>query len=96
MPLQYSIIVLCENKRLLHDIFHIGPGISPRLPYQARQRSWRADMSANQFLYLLTMYVYDVYPAMPKSPKQLPNCMKRAETILVLIVFNGVRLCLRS
>jgi len=37
------------------------------------------------------MYVYDVYPAMPKSPKQLPNCMKRAETILVLIVFNGVR-----
>ena len=31
-------------KRLLHDIFHIGPGISPRLPYQARQRSWRADM----------------------------------------------------
>ena len=26
-------------KRLLHDIFHIGPGISPRLPYQARQRS---------------------------------------------------------
>jgi hypothetical protein len=31
-------------KRLLHDIFHICPGISPRLPYQARQRSWRADM----------------------------------------------------
>ena len=31
-------------KRLLHDIFHIGPDISPRLPYQARQRSWRADM----------------------------------------------------
>ena len=33
-----------NNKRSLHDIFHIGPGISPRLPYQARQRSWRADM----------------------------------------------------
>ena len=33
-----------NNKRLLHDIFHIGPGINPRLPYQARQRSWRADM----------------------------------------------------
>jgi hypothetical protein len=32
------------NKRLLHDIFHIDPGNSPRLPYQARQRSWRADM----------------------------------------------------
>ena len=24
--------------------FHIGPGISPRLLYQARKRSWRADM----------------------------------------------------
>ena len=23
------------NKRLLHDVFHIGPGISLRLPYQA-------------------------------------------------------------
>jgi hypothetical protein len=23
-----------------HDIFHIGPGISPRLPYQARQLIW--------------------------------------------------------
>jgi hypothetical protein len=34
---------ICDNKRLLHDIFHIGPGISPRLPYQARQWSWRVD-----------------------------------------------------
>jgi hypothetical protein len=33
-----------NNKRLLHDIFHIDPGISLRLPYQARQRSWRDDM----------------------------------------------------
>jgi hypothetical protein len=40
---QYCFSVL-HNKRLLHDIFHIGPGISPRLPYQARQRSWRDDM----------------------------------------------------
>ena len=37
------IFVLNKSKRLLHDIFHIGPGISPRLKYQARQRSWRAD-----------------------------------------------------
>ena len=33
-----------QIKRLLHDIFHIGPAISLRLPYQARQRSWRTDM----------------------------------------------------
>ena len=25
-----------------------------------------------------------------KSPKQLPNCLKRAETSIVIIVFNGV------
>jgi len=31
-------------KRLLHDIVHIVPGISPRLLYQARQRNWRSDM----------------------------------------------------
>ena len=31
-------------KRLLYDIFYIGPGMSPRLPYEARQRRWRADM----------------------------------------------------
>ena len=24
--------------------FHIGPGIRLRLPYQARQRGWSADM----------------------------------------------------
>jgi len=36
------------------------------------------------------MYVYCVYPAMSKSPKQLPNCLKRAEISIVLIVFNGV------
>jgi hypothetical protein len=41
-------------------------------------------------LYLTTMYVYCVYPAISKSPKQLPNCLKIAETRVVLIVFNGV------
>jgi hypothetical protein len=38
------LLAINNIKRLIHDIFHIGPGISPRLPYQARQRSWRADM----------------------------------------------------
>jgi hypothetical protein len=37
------VCLLVCIKRLLHDIFHIGPGISPRLPYEARQRSWRAE-----------------------------------------------------
>jgi hypothetical protein len=36
------------------------------------------------------MYVYCVYPAILKGPKQLPNCLKKAETSIVLIVFNGV------
>ena len=36
------------------------------------------------------MYIYCVCPAISKSPKQLPNCLKIAETSVVLIVFNGV------
>jgi hypothetical protein len=46
---QYCVLpyIFFNIKRLLHDIFHIGPGISPRLPYQARQQSWRADISSN-------------------------------------------------
>ena len=32
------------------------------------------------------MYVYCIYSALSKSPKQLQNCLKIAETIIVLIV----------
>ena len=39
-----KIWISVHTKRLLHDIFHIGPGISLRLPYQAWQWNWRADM----------------------------------------------------
>ena len=38
----------------------------------------------------MTMYVYCVYPAISKGPKQLPNCLKIAETSVVLSVFKGV------
>jgi hypothetical protein len=33
------------------------------------------------------MYVYCLYPA--KSQKQFQHCLKRAETIDILIAFNG-------
>ena len=36
------------------------------------------------------MYVYCVYPAIRKGPKQLPNCLKIVETNVVLNVFKGV------
>ena len=36
------------------------------------------------------MYVYCVYPAMIKNPKQQLNYLKMAETSVILIVFNGV------
>ena len=32
------------------------------------------------------MYIYCVYPAITKNPKQLPNCLKIAETNVILIV----------
>jgi hypothetical protein len=36
------------------------------------------------------MYFYSVYPAISKGPKQLLNCLKIAETSVVLNVFKGV------
>ena len=36
------------------------------------------------------MYVYCVYPAISKGPKQLPNCLKLTETSVFLNVFKGV------
>jgi len=36
------------------------------------------------------MYIYCIYPAMSKNPKQPPNCLQRAEVIVVLIVFGSV------
>ena len=41
-------------------------------------------------VYLTTMYVYCVNPAISKSPKQRPNYLRIAETSVVLIVFIGV------
>ena len=43
-------------------------------------------------LYSSTMYVYCVYSTMSKSPiiKQVPNCLKRVERGVVLMVFGGV------
>ena len=34
--------------------------------------------------------LYCVYPAISKSPKQLPNCLKIHETSVVLMDFIGV------
>jgi len=47
--------------------------------------------SANEF-YIFWQCTYCSYPAMSKSPKQLPNCLKWAETSVILINFN-VDLC---
>jgi len=41
-------------------------------------------------LKLVKKYVYCVYPAISKSPKQPPNCLKIAETSVVLVIFIGV------
>ena len=38
-------------------------------------------------LYFPTVCVYCVYPAMPKIQNQLSNCLIKAETVVVLIVF---------
>ena len=40
--------------------------------------------------YFPTIYVYCIYRVISKAPKQLSNCLKRAETSVVLIVFYCV------
>ena len=55
------------NKRLLHDIFHIDPGVSPRLPYQARHRSWRAYMGQGLIpgtIWKLSCHNHDFFQAL--------------------------------
>ena len=41
-------------------------------------------------LYLSTLYVNCVYPAISKNSKHLPSCLKIIKTSVVLIIFNGV------
>ena len=40
--------------------------------------------------YFPTVCAYCVYPAMPKIQNQLSNCLIKAETVVVLIVFGDV------
>ena len=47
-------------------------------------------MSENIKCICTTMYVFCIYPAMSKSPNHLPNCLKSAETSVVLIVCYGI------
>jgi hypothetical protein len=41
-------------------------------------------------IYFPTTYVYCIYRDMSKAPRKLSNCLKRAETSVVLIVFDCV------
>ena len=41
-------------------------------------------------IYFPTIYIYCIYRIMSKAPKQLSNCLKRAETSVVLIVLDCV------
>ena len=41
-------------------------------------------------IYFPTMYVYCIYRVISKAAKKLSNCLKRAETSVVLIVFDCV------
>jgi hypothetical protein len=41
-------------------------------------------------IYFPSIYVYCIYRGTSKAPKQLSNCLKRAETSVVLFVFDCV------
>jgi hypothetical protein len=51
---------------------------------------WRAVSQRAQInLIFPTIYVYCIYPAMWKRQKQLQNLLKRAEIVVILIVFKS-------
>jgi hypothetical protein len=96
-------------KRLLHVfIFHIGPGISPRLPYQARQRSWRADMGRgllpgtiwkischNLFITYFTLTFSKHWLLYCKKVFELTNCENKSLRELPLFNFQ-ILICFES
>jgi hypothetical protein len=78
----YTIYVHC---RKIYNLFALALETDRRASFSSLFRSgWKL------ILYSTTMYVNCVYPAISKSPKQLPNFLKIAETSVVLIVFNCV------
>ena len=78
-PNIYTIYVHC---RKIYNLF------ARALETDRRASLFRSECKL--ILYSTTMYIYCVYPAISKSPKQLLSFLKIAETSVVLIVFNGV------
>ena len=78
----YTTYVHC---RKIYNSFALALETDRRASFSSLSRS-----ECKLILYSTTMYVYCVYPAISKSPKQLPNFLKIAETSVVLIVFNCV------
>jgi hypothetical protein len=85
-----------QCKRLLHDIFHIGPGISPRLPYQARQRSWRVDMGRGLIpgtIWKISCHnLFITYFTLPFSPSHNRICPRKMihKDICIKSYFNQI------
>ena len=51
---------------------------------------WSVSQRVQMTFISTEWYVYCVHPVMSKRPKQLSNCLKKAETWVVLIFFNAV------
>jgi putative Mn2+ efflux pump MntP len=49
------------------------------------------SVCANAFLYIPTMYLYCIYPAISKHTKTCQTLRKKTRYKVVLIVFNGVQ-----
>jgi hypothetical protein len=76
-PPLYIIYLHC---RKIHNLF------VPALETSLFNSEWEF------ILYLMTMYIYCVFLAILKGSKQLPNCLKIAETSVVQNVFKYVTL----
>ena len=76
-------IILFDTKKILRSETKEYIGVLTSFSYLFRSE-WKI------IIYFPTIYVYCIYRGMSNAPKKLSNCLKRAETRVVLIVFDCV------
>jgi hypothetical protein len=74
------MIYIRDSTRPLHHMRGISFGTTSREKKTKHKQIENRAFGENKcILYFPTMYMYCIYPAMPKSSKQLPYCLKRAD-----------------
>ena len=91
----YYIILVNEKKKILRSetrekINRQYTYIVGNIKYLYTSFSYLFRSEWKWIIYFPTIYVYCIYRGMSSTSKQLLNCVKRAETSVVLVIFDCV------